>query len=68
MIAKPKAIARFKERLREQTRRTRGISLTQMVTQICEPLNRGYAVDFGRRCGSNGNRDGRDFANFANGM
>ena len=30
----PKAIARFKERIREQTRRTRGISLTQMVTQI----------------------------------
>jgi RNA-directed DNA polymerase len=30
----PKAIARFKERIREQTRRTRGISLKQMVTQI----------------------------------
>src|ERR1700677_1730821 len=30
----PKAIARFKERIREQTRRTRGISLQQMVTQI----------------------------------
>src|ERR1700732_167062 len=29
-----KAIARFKERIREQTRRTRGISLKQMVTQI----------------------------------
>ena len=28
----PKAIARFKERIREQTRRTRDISLTQMVT------------------------------------
>src|SRR6202041_1527399 len=28
------AIARFKERIREQTRRTRGISLQQMVTQI----------------------------------
>jgi len=27
----PKAIARFKERIREQTRRTRGISLQQMV-------------------------------------
>jgi RNA-directed DNA polymerase len=83
----PKAIARFKERIREQTRRTRGISLQQMVTQIttylrgwlgysanvkrprcCKPLNRGCAVDFGRWCGSNGNGDGRDFANFANGM
>jgi RNA-directed DNA polymerase len=30
----PKAIARFKERIREQTRRTRGISLQQMVTQV----------------------------------
>jgi len=30
----PKAIARFKKRIREQTRRTRGISLTQMVTEI----------------------------------
>jgi RNA-directed DNA polymerase len=30
----PKAIARFKKRIREQTRRTRGISLKQMVTQI----------------------------------
>jgi RNA-directed DNA polymerase len=30
----PKAIARFKERIREQTRRTRGIGLPQMVTQI----------------------------------
>jgi hypothetical protein len=31
-------------------------------------LNRGYAVDFGRWCGSNGSVDGRDFANFANGV
>src|SRR6202051_3485932 len=30
----PKSIARFRERIREQTRRTRGISLKQMVTQI----------------------------------
>ena len=30
----PKAIARFKERIRERTRRTRGISLTQMVQEI----------------------------------
>src|ERR1700675_2589184 len=34
----PKAIARFKERIREQTRRTRGIRLTQMVTQIATYL------------------------------
>src|SRR6202035_3049500 len=36
--------------------------------RCCKPLNRGYAVDFGRWCGSNGNGDGRDFANFANGV
>lgn len=30
----PKAIARFKERIRDQTRRTRGISLPQMVKEI----------------------------------
>jgi RNA-directed DNA polymerase len=34
----PKAIARFKERIREQTRRTRGSSLQQMVTQIATYL------------------------------
>src|ERR1700721_1491375 len=34
----PKAIARFKERIREQTRRTRGISLTQMVKEIATYL------------------------------
>src|SRR6202035_1715324 len=36
--------------------------------RCCKPLNRGWAVDFGRRCGSNGNGDGRDFANFAHGV
>ena len=36
--------------------------------RCCKPLNRGYAVDFGRWCGSNGNGDERDFANFANGV
>jgi RNA-directed DNA polymerase len=43
----PKAIARFKERIREQTRRTRGISLTQMVTQIATYLRGwlGYFAD-----------------------
>ena len=34
----PKASARFKERIREQTRRTRGISRTQLVTQIATYL------------------------------
>ena len=42
----PKAIARFKERIREQTRRTRGISLKQMVTQITTYL-RGWLGYFG---------------------
>jgi RNA-directed DNA polymerase len=43
----PKAIARFKARIREQTRRTRGISLTQMVTQIATYLRGwlGYFAD-----------------------
>src|SRR5260370_14082654 len=34
----PKAIARFKQRIREQTRRTRGISLAQMVKEIATYL------------------------------
>jgi RNA-directed DNA polymerase len=42
----PKAIARFKERIREQTRRTRGISLAQMVKQIGTYL-RGWLGYFG---------------------
>ena len=42
----PKAIARFKERIREQTRRTRGISLAQMVQQITTYL-RGWLGYFG---------------------
>ena len=33
-----KAIARFKERIREQTRRTRGISLTRMVQDVATYL------------------------------
>jgi len=35
---------------------------------VCKPLKLGYAADFGRWCGSNGSRDERDFAKFANGM
>src|ERR1700691_5787223 len=35
--------------------------------RCCKTLNRGYAADFGRWCGSNGNADGRGFASFANG-
>src|ERR1700675_1009713 len=42
----PKAIARFKERIREQTRRTRGISLKQMVTEIATYL-RGWLGFYG---------------------
>src|SRR5437667_6111799 len=42
----PKAIARFKERIREQTRRTRGISLRQMVKEIVTYL-RGWLGYFG---------------------
>jgi RNA-directed DNA polymerase len=42
----PKAIARFKERIREQTSRTRGISLKQMVTAITTYL-RGWLGYFG---------------------
>src|SRR5271165_3703533 len=34
----PKAIARFKERIREQTRRTRGNSVRQMVQEIATYL------------------------------
>jgi integrase len=37
----PKAIARFKQRIREQTRRTRGISLAQMVKEIATYLRDG---------------------------
>src|ERR1700693_5859200 len=42
----PKAIARFKEQVREQTRRTRGISLQQMVKQLVTYL-RGWLGYFG---------------------
>jgi hypothetical protein len=40
---RPKAIARFKERIREQTRRTRGISLQQMVKAV--PPTCGHGSD-----------------------
>jgi RNA-directed DNA polymerase len=42
----PKAIARFKERIRKQTRRTRGSSLAQMVKQLVTYL-RGWLGYFG---------------------
>jgi RNA-directed DNA polymerase len=42
----PKAIARVKERIREQTQRTRGISLTQMVQDLATYL-RGWLGYFG---------------------
>jgi RNA-directed DNA polymerase len=43
----PKAIARFKERIRDQTQRTRGISLTQMVKDLVTYLREwlGYFGD-----------------------
>jgi RNA-directed DNA polymerase len=43
----PKAIARFKEKIREQTNRTSGISLAQMVTDIATYLREwlGYFGD-----------------------
>src|SRR6202007_1351332 len=43
----PKAIARFKERVREQTRRTRGVSLRQMVKELATYLRGwlGYFAD-----------------------
>jgi len=42
-----KALARFKERIREQTRRTRGLSLRQMVKEIATYLRGwlGYFAD-----------------------
>jgi hypothetical protein len=42
----PKALVRFKERIRELTRRTRGISLEQMVEQLSRYLN-GWRTYFG---------------------
>src|SRR5271157_953018 len=42
----PKALVRFKERIRELTRRTRGISLPQMVEQMSRYLN-GWRAYFG---------------------
>jgi RNA-directed DNA polymerase len=42
----PQAIARFKVRIREQTRRTRGISLPQMVKELV-PYLRGWLGYFG---------------------
>jgi RNA-directed DNA polymerase len=42
----PKAIVRFKARIREQTYRTRGISLTQMIKEIVTYL-RGWLGYFG---------------------
>ena len=43
----PKAVARFKERVRELTSRTRGISLAQMIQDLAEYL-RGWIGYFGR--------------------
>jgi len=43
----PKAVVRFRERVRELRRRTRGISLVQMVHDVAEYL-RGWIGYFGR--------------------
>jgi RNA-directed DNA polymerase len=43
----PKTVARFQERVRELTRRTRGISLVRMVHDVAEYL-RGWIGYFGR--------------------
>jgi len=43
----PKAVARFKERVRELTRRTRGIRLARRVHELAEYL-RGWIGYFGR--------------------
>jgi len=43
----PKAVVRFKERVRELTRRTQGISLARMVHKVAEYL-RGWIGYFGR--------------------
>lgn len=42
----PKAIVRFKERIREQTQRTRGVSLQQMIKELV-PYLRGWLGYFG---------------------
>ncbi len=42
----PKALTRFKERIRELTRRTRGISLTRMIEQLSRYL-KGWRAYFG---------------------
>ena len=42
----PKAIDRFQERIREQTQRTRGVSLRQMITDLV-PYLRGWLGYFG---------------------
>jgi len=44
----PKAVTGFKERVRELTRRTRGISLVQMVHELAEYL--GGWIGYFRRC------------------
>jgi RNA-directed DNA polymerase len=43
----PKSVVRFKERVRELTRRTRGIGLARMVHDLAEDL-RGWLGYFGR--------------------
>ena len=50
----PKAITRFKEQIREKTRRTRGISLTQMSKELTAYLRcwLGYSGDLSNAVGA----------------
>src|SRR4030088_822724 len=66
----PVALAsrRWSRRLRLTCAAGLGTSATVKHLRCCAALKRGYAADFGQWRGSNGSRDERDFANFANGM
>jgi hypothetical protein len=62
------ACGRWSKSLRPTSAAGSGTSGTAKRPRCCNALKRGSAVDFGLRCGSNGSRDERDFANFANGV
>ncbi len=53
----PQALARFKMRIRELTRRTLGLSLPQLVEQLA-PWTRGFAGDSGCTSGGSGSLGG----------
>jgi hypothetical protein len=62
------ACGRWSKSLRPTYAAGSGTLVTAKRPRCCKALKRGYAVDFGRWCGSKGSRDERDFANFANGV